>query len=69
MTYPHETKEASYAKLREIVEIFPATGKLVLLEDFNARVNSDLTTWGSVLGHLNGLKRKLLPLAFRVFRT
>lgn len=50
MTYPDETKEAFYAQLREVIANVPATDKLVLLGDFNARVGNDSATWGSVLG-------------------
>ena len=50
MTYPEETKEAFYAQLRELVANVPASDKLVLLGDFNARVGYDSLTWSPVLG-------------------
>ena len=50
MTYPDQEKEAFYSQLHGIIANVPATDKLVLLGDFNARVGSDYNTWSPALG-------------------
>ena len=50
MMYPEEEKEAFFSQLRTLIMSVPASDKLILLGDFNARVGSDHFTWGPALG-------------------
>ena len=50
MTNPEETKDKFYEELNSIILNTPKSDKLMLLGDFNARVGSDNTIWGDVIG-------------------
>ena len=49
MTIPDEVKDKFYDYL-DIISATPYTDKLILLDDFNARVGTDHQTWEGVIG-------------------
>ena len=49
MTIPDEVKDKFYDYL-DIISATPHTDKLILLDDFNARVGTDHQTWEGVIG-------------------
>ena len=50
MTNPDEVKDKFYNDLDDIISATPRTDKLILLGDFNARVDTDHQTWEGVIG-------------------
>ena len=50
MTNPDEVKNKFYDALDNIISATPRTDKLILFEDFNARVGTDHQTWEGVIG-------------------
>ena len=50
MTNPDEVKDKFYDDLDSVIFATPRTDKLILLEDFNARVGTDHQTWERVIG-------------------
>ena len=50
MTYTDEEKEGFYEELAAVVDAVPASDKLLILGDFNARVGKDYRTHRGVLG-------------------
>ena len=56
MTNPDDIKEKFYEDLHSLVISTPASEKLIILGDFNARVGSDHQTWDGVIG-MNGIGR------------
>ena len=50
MTYSQEAKEQFYHTLQEVINEVPATDKLLLMGDFNARVGRDQNAWPTVIG-------------------
>ena len=50
MTNPDEVKDKFYDDLDSVISAAPRTDKLILLEDFNARVGTDHHTWEGVTG-------------------
>lgn len=46
-----EGKERFYSSLEELVTQAPKENKLVILDDFNARVEKDSGTWNGFLGN------------------
>ena len=56
MTNSDDIKEKFYEDLHSLVTSVPASEKLIILGDFNARVGSDHQTWDGVIG-TNGIGR------------
>ena len=50
MTNPDEVKDKFYNDLDSVISVAPRTDKLILLGDFNARVDTDHQTWEGVIG-------------------
>ena len=50
MTNPDEVKDWFYIYLDSVISAASRTDKLILLEDFNAKVNKDHQTWEGVTG-------------------
>ncbi|KAK2183335.1 hypothetical protein NP493_315g03058 [Ridgeia piscesae] len=50
MTNPNENKEAFYNQLASVRSGIRCTDKLLLIEDFNARVGRDNDKWPLVMG-------------------
>ena len=50
MTKPKEVKDKFYNDLDDVVSAKPRTDKLIILDDFNARVGTDYQTWEGVIG-------------------
>ena len=50
MTNPDEVKERFYEDLKDAISAVPREDKLIILDDFNARVGSDHMSWEGVLG-------------------
>ena len=50
MTSSDEVKDKFYNDLHDIISATPRTDKLILLGDFNARVETDQQTWERVIG-------------------
>ena len=50
MTNPDEFKDKFYDDLDSVISAAPRTEKLILLGDFNARVDTDHQTWEGVIG-------------------
>ena len=52
MTSPEEVKEKFYDDLSTLIKSAPRHDKLILLDDFNARVGTDYKTWPNVIGKM-----------------
>ena len=67
MTYSDEEKEQFYLELSNTLDSVPKTDKLLILGDFNARVENSCNIWPNVMGH-HGIGRMnsngLLLLSF-----
>ena len=50
LTYADEVKDKFYEELDTLVTAVPKSEILILLGDFNARVDTDLQTWNGVIG-------------------
>ena len=50
MTNPDEVKDKFYDDLGSIISATPRTDKLIILDDFTARVGTDHQTWEGVIG-------------------
>ena len=50
MTNPDEVKDKFYDDLDSVISAIPRTDKLILLGDFNARMDTDHQTWEGVIG-------------------
>ena len=50
MTNPDEFKDKFYDDLDSVISAASRTDKLILLGDFNARVDTDHQTWEGVIG-------------------
>ena len=50
MTNPDENKEAFYNQLASVLNSIPRTHKLLLIEDFNARIGRENDKWPLVMG-------------------
>ena len=50
MTNPDEIKDKFYDDLDSVISAAPRTDKLIILGDFNARVDADHQTWEGVIG-------------------
>ena len=50
MTNPDEVKDKFYDDLDSVISATPRTDKLILLRDFNARMDTDHQTWEGVIG-------------------
>ena len=50
MTNPDEVKNEFYDDLDSVISAEPYTDKLILLDDFNARVGTYHQTWEGVIG-------------------
>ena len=49
MTNPDENKEAFYNQLASVLTVITRTDKLLLIEDFNARIGRDNDKWPVVM--------------------
>lgn len=50
MTHSEESKQSFYEELATTIRCTPASDKLILMGDFNARVGRESSLWGDVLG-------------------
>ena len=50
MTNTEEVKEEFHSNLRETIRLVPSNDRLILVGDFNAKVDSDTEKWRGVLG-------------------
>lgn len=50
MTNPDKTKDRFYEEFDAVISAVPASDKLIILGDFNARVGCDSSSWEGVLG-------------------
>ncbi|KAK2159493.1 hypothetical protein NP493_1716g00018 [Ridgeia piscesae] len=50
MTNPYENKEAFYNQLTSLLSGIPRTDQLLLIADFNARIERDNDKWPLVMG-------------------
>ena len=50
MTNTEEVKEEFHSNLRETIRLVPSNDRLILVRDFNAKVDSDTEKWRGVLG-------------------
>ena len=50
MTNPDQVKEEFYELLGQMLQKIPSTDKVIILEDFTARVGDDSTSWLTALG-------------------
>ena len=52
MANPDENKDTFYSQLKGTLRIIPSTDKLLLIEDFNARIGRENDKWPSTLGNI-----------------
>ena len=50
MTNTEEVKEEFHSNLRETIRLVPSNDRLILVGDFNGKVDSDTEKWRGVLG-------------------
>ena len=57
LTIDELIKKQFYEELDNVIRNTPASGKLLVVEDFNARVGSNASNWTGVLG-LHGVRKE-----------